>query len=67
MEVINRQMILTYSQDASDHAYLYGLDGKHIREIALPSVGSVGFTGDEKEPECFYTFTSFTVEHRLPL
>ena len=24
-------------------------------------MGSVGFTGDEKEPECFYTFTSFTV------
>lgn len=61
VDVINRQLLLTYSQDASDHAYLYGIDGKQIREIALPSVGSVGFTGDEKEPECFYTFTSFTV------
>ncbi len=60
-DVINRQLILTYSQDASDHAYLYGLDGKQIREVKLPSVGSVGFTGDEREPECFYTFTSFTV------
>jgi prolyl oligopeptidase len=61
VDVINRQLLLTYSQDASDHAYLYGIDGKQIREITLPSVGSVGFTGDEKEPECFYTFTSFTV------
>ena len=60
-DVINRQLILTYSQDASDHAYLYGLDGRQIREVILPSVGSVGFTGDEHEPECFYTFTSFTV------
>ncbi len=60
-DVINRQLILTYSQDASDHAYLYGLDGRQIREVKLPSVGSVGFTGDEHEPECFYTFTSFTV------
>ena len=60
-EVINRQMILTYQKDASDHAYLYGLDGKLRHEIKLPSVGSVGFTGDEKEPECFYTFTSFTI------
>ena len=60
-EVINRQMILTYQKDASDHAYLYGLDGKLRLEIKLPSVGSVGFTGDEKEPECFYTFTSFTI------
>ena len=60
-DVVNRQLILTYSQDASDHAYLYGLDGRQIREVKLPSVGSVGFTGDEHEPECFYTFTSFTV------
>ena len=30
-------------------------------EVKLPSVGSVGFTGDAKGEECFYTFTSFTV------
>ena len=61
VDVINRQFILTYQKDASDHAYLYGLDGKLQHEIKLPSVGSVGFTGHEKEPECFYTFTSFTI------
>ena len=60
ISVINRQMILTYKQDASDHAYVYGLDGRLRHEVKLPSVGSVGFTGDKKEPECFYTFTSFT-------
>ena len=61
VDVINSQLILTYQKDASDHAYLYGLDGKLRNEIHLPSVGSVGFTGDEKEPECFYTFSSFTI------
>ena len=61
VDVINRQLILTYQKDASDHAYLYGLDGKLKHEIKLPSVGSVVFFGDEKEPECFYTFTSFTI------
>ena len=61
VDVINRKIIITYQKDASDHAYLYGLDGKLRHEIKLPSVGSVGFTGDEKEPECFYTFTSFTI------
>ena len=60
-EIINRQLVLTYQQDASDHAYLYDLNGQLKHEVHLPSVGSVGFTGDEKEPECFYTFTSFTV------
>ena len=58
--VINRQFVLTYSQDASDHAFVYGLDGKMRHQVQLPMVGSVGFSGDEKEPECFYTFTSFT-------
>ncbi len=61
ISVINRQLILTYKQDASDHAYVYGLDGRLRHEVKLPSVGSVGFTGDKKEPECFYTFTSFTL------
>jgi len=60
VSVINRQFILTYQKDASDHAFLYDLNGQLRHEVKLPSVGSVGFTGDEKEPECFYTFTSFT-------
>ena len=61
VEVINRQLILTYAQDACDHAFVYGLDGKLRHEVQLPTVGSVSFIGDEKGEECFYTFSSFTV------
>ena len=61
VDVINRQLILNYAKDACDHAFVYGLDGKMRHEVMLPSVGSVGFTGDAKGEECFYTFTSFTV------
>ena len=61
VDVINRQFILNYSQDACDHAFVYGLDGKMRHEVKLPMVGSVGFTGDKKGEECFYTFTSFTM------
>ena len=61
VDVINCQLILTYNQDASDHAFVYGLDGKMRHEVKLPMVGSIGFTGDEKGEECFYTFTSFTM------
>ncbi len=60
-EVINKKLILSYQKDASDHAYLYTLDGRLEHEIQLPTVGSVNFFGNEKDPECFYTFTSFTV------
>ena len=59
--VIADKMVLTYSKDASDHPFVYSLDGKRIREVKLPSVGSVGFSGERGEPECFYAFTSFTV------
>lgn len=55
------KMILTYSKDATSHPYLYSLDGKQIREIALPSLGSVGFSGEKNEPECFYSFVSYTI------
>ena len=58
--VIGRQLVLTYSQDACDHAFVYDLDGKLRHEVKLPMVGSVEFVGKETEPECFYTFTSFT-------
>ena len=57
---INHQFIVTYNQDASNHAYVYTMDGQLRHEVKLPSVGSVGFSGKKKEKECFFTFTSFT-------
>ena len=59
--MVNGKMVLTYSMDASNHAFVYNLDGKQLHEIALPSVDSVGFYGRKELKECFYTFTSFTV------
>lgn len=60
-EVIDHRLILTYSKDASNHAYVHRLDGSRMHEIQLPSVGSVGFSGKKNEKDCFYSFTSFTV------
>ena len=59
-QVIGGKWILTYGQDASDHAYIYSLEGQREREIQLPTFGSVSFSGEKKERNCFYTFTSFT-------
>ena len=61
VDVINRQFILTYAEDACDHAYVYTLDGQLRHEVQLPTVGSVSFTGDKQGEECFYTFSTFTV------
>lgn len=59
-EIIGRKLILTYDKDASNHSYIYGLDGKEISEIKLPTLGSVGFSGDKDDNEAFFVFTSFT-------
>ncbi len=60
-DVIDGRILVTYTQDASTHAYLYTLDGKELREVKLPSVGSTGFSGKKNRKECFYSFSSFTV------
>lgn len=60
-QVIGGKLLLTYDKDASNHAYVYGLDGRMEHEIKLPALGSVGFSGNKNDKECFFTFTSFTV------
>ncbi|GHV49984.1 prolyl endopeptidase [Bacteroidia bacterium] len=58
--VIGGRLILTYQQDASEHAFVYSLEGQPLHEVKLPTLGSVGFSGDKDDKETFYTFTSFT-------
>lgn len=53
-------LILTYNKDAAHHAYLHTLNGDLIREIELPTFGTVGFSSDRKHDEVFYKFSSFT-------
>ena len=60
-EFIGGNLYVCYSEDASTHAYLFGTDGAKIREITLPGVGSASFAGRKDSPECFYTYSSFTV------
>lgn len=53
-------MFCLYLKDANTKVYQYTYDGKLVREIQLPGIGSVGgFTGKKKDKEFFYVFTSF--------
>ncbi len=60
-DIIDNHLLVSYTRDASTHAFLHTLDGKMLREIKLPSVGSAGFSGKKDRKECFYSFSSFTV------
>ena len=59
-QLIGGKLILTYEKDASQHVYIYSLEGKQLSEVSLPTLGSVSFSGKKDEKESFYAFTSFT-------
>ena len=54
-------LMAIYLEDAQNKAYQYGLDGKLIREIELPGIGTVeGFNGEKEDTELYYSITTFT-------
>ena len=54
------KLMVTYSKDASDRVYIYDKDGRFIRELKLPFVGSVGISSDSRHDEVFYNVASYT-------
>ena len=54
-------MFANYLKDASTRVYQHRYDGKLVREIKLPGIGSAGgFGGDRENKEFFYTYSSFS-------
>ena len=62
---IGGQMVLSYIKDASDHAYVFTIDGQMKHEITFPTFGAVNFSGQKDETETFYSFTSFTFPNTI--
>ena len=53
-------LFASYLKDASTKVYQHEYNGKLIREIELPGIGTAGgFGGKKKDKEFFFTFTSF--------
>lgn len=49
-----------YMKDANDQVLQYNFDGKLIREISLPGLGSVGgFSGKKDQKEIYYSFSNY--------
>lgn len=59
---VNDQFACEYLKDAYTEVRIYSRDGKFVRNIALPGIGSAnGFGGKRTDTETFYTFSSFNV------
>ena len=58
--IIGGKLFVKYLKDASHHLYAFNMDGKSLYEVELPTIGTVGISGNMNENEAFYTFTSYT-------
>ena len=59
--LVGGRFAVSYLKDAKTIVKIHDVDGSFLRDVALPGIGSAGgFGGKNKDPETFYTFTSFT-------
>ncbi|MFN2501726.1 MAG: prolyl oligopeptidase family protein [Pyrinomonadaceae bacterium] len=60
VQFINNQFVLNYMKDAYTRIKIYERDGRFVRDVELPGIGSAGgFGGRRKDTETFYSYSSF--------
>ena len=58
--IVGDSLIIEYLKDAKTQVKLFDLQGKFIREVKFPGIGSArGFGGKRDHDETFYSFSSF--------
>ncbi|MBB5037484.1 prolyl oligopeptidase family serine peptidase [Prosthecobacter dejongeii] len=61
VSIVGGQILAEYLKDARSDMRAYDLDGKLIRAIQLPGIGTIGgFNGRRSDTFTHYAFTSFT-------
>jgi prolyl oligopeptidase len=57
---VNNQFVASYLKDAYTQFKIYDLNGKFVRNIELPGIGTAGgFGGKRYDTEAFYSFSSY--------
>ncbi|HEY4120475.1 MAG TPA: prolyl oligopeptidase family serine peptidase [Byssovorax sp.] len=64
--VIGGKLVVKYLKDASSRMFVHELDGKLVREVALPGIGAVGGpVGLAEDDTFYYSFESFTTPSEI--
>jgi prolyl oligopeptidase len=64
--IIGGRLAVSYLKNAQSSLEIVGLDGRKVREVALPGVGTVtGPSGRSDEDVAFFGFTSFTTPREI--
>ena len=57
---IGGKLFVSYLQDVVTHIKGFDPDGKFVREVKLPEIGSAGIGGRWEDDEAFYRFNSYS-------
>jgi prolyl oligopeptidase len=61
VSMVGDRFVAVWRTDAHEKLRLVSLDGRPEKEIPLPAIGALGgISGERKDKEAFYAFTSFT-------
>lgn len=60
MQVVGNKLVLDELENVTSVAEIRDLDGKPIRQIHFPALGTAGVSGDPDHDEIFYSFANFT-------
>lgn len=66
MSLAGGKVLVTYLENAHSRVKIFDASGKYLRDIELPSLGSVsGISGRWTSQELFYSFTSFVIPQTI--
>jgi prolyl oligopeptidase len=61
VSMVGDHLVVTRLEDAKSMVKVYDKKGQHVRDVALPGIGTAyGFGGKSDDPETFFSFTGFT-------
>jgi len=65
-DTVNHRLVASYMKDACSQVKIFDMEGRFVREVTLPGIGTVGGFGGKKEyRETFYSFTSQTTPSQI--
>ncbi len=60
--LVGNQLICCYMRDVKSQVEIYAADGRHVRSVTLPGVGTAhGFDGKRSDTSTWFGFSSFAV------
>ncbi len=66
IRTIGGKLVVNYIKDAASMVKVFNTNGKEVREVKLPGIGTSGsFSGKKKEDLCFFNFTSYNFPNTI--